>query len=157
MERREVRVVQTKGKWPQEYPKRIWTLNIYIFPQDVGSNCALHDGEHLNSFILSSVSLFVCVGDVSRWLGFECIRRHMAHSQEWKVLLNLSQQSSTTIDTTVTNLTDIEDGCVSGCGEVLYCWRIMNWTELRSDTADLHWRGNECLLEAVMGRVLLNY
>ena len=34
------------------------------------------------------------------------------------------------MDTTVTILTDTEDGCLSGRGEVMSCWRNLNWTPL---------------------------
>jgi len=38
--------------------------------------------------------------------------------------------SSTKIGATVTKLTSIEDACVSDCGEVMYCWRILALTPL---------------------------
>ena len=41
------------------------------------------------------------------------------------------------MDTTVTILTDTEDGCVLGCGEVMSCWRNLNWTPLWHSSSKL--------------------
>jgi hypothetical protein len=43
------------------------------------------------------------------------------------------------IGATVTKLTTIEDGCVLGWVEVMYCWRILAWIPLSRNWAKL-WR-----------------
>ena len=46
--------------------------------------------------------------------------------------------SNTKIGATVTKRTTITDDCVSGCGEVMYCWRILALTPLSRSWANLY-------------------
>ena len=45
--------------------------------------------------------------------------------------------SSTKMGVIVSKLTTMLDACASGCVEVMYCWRILNWIPLSRSWANL--------------------
>ena len=71
----------------------------------------------------------MCVGDVQVTRNWMSPWTHGSF-RKLEIPSKFLPASSIKIGTTVTKLTDTENGCVLGCGEIMYCWCIVNWIPL---------------------------
>jgi len=95
------------------------------------SQCVLHEMLLYITIIMHSPYSLLCAHQITlagqvlsiyRWTNFSI--------RSTRSPVTFPTASSTRIGTTVTKLTDTEDGPVLSCVEAMYCWRILNWTPL---------------------------
>ena len=101
--------------------KPLKKIQKFVRPTGLRGSNDLHVGRKIATFQLFFLSRLQVVVRSAQFRTIGWVIKKL----EAQVGLKFPPASSTKIDTTVTKLTDIADGYLSGCSEFMYCWRIV--------------------------------